>query len=258
MVSHAPLRNDSFDSQESVLPTIILHKRIIRHILHHKHLLDGFDEMQIRLPPLHAAEITDRILPYQILQRLLQQRKRRLIVAAIRRQNDLRVLRQTRRRGFTPVVDGGFDDTLQVVEGGIPLHQGEHGHLVGDVQGALGVAAFGYGEAVRTQGHMVSWLSCGFFTSTGAFGWEVSHDHTQLLLGCARVRSILHVVAGGMDESVLLTYPTNPPPAPSSTLDRKCNVNNTWPSFHEGSGCMIMQLYTHRPGIPHLLALDLE
>lgn len=149
----SPSRQPPKNSQEQLLPRPNVLVRIILDLSNIKQPLGRLHEGQVGAPPPLEAEIADRVVANQILERLLQQGKRRLKVDAVGCEDDVGVLRETGGRRLAPVVDGGGYAALEVVECDVLLHQLVHWDLVRDVQrgGCVG-GGEGEGEAMRGEG----------------------------------------------------------------------------------------------------------
>jgi hypothetical protein len=90
--------------------------------------------------------------------------------------------RQACRSGRAPIVDGGFDGAFEAVEGGVAVEEGEHGALVGEVEGGFGSAAFGYREAVMGEsGSAGETFACVVYGGDhrGVAGWSVCTVHAD-------------------------------------------------------------------------------
>jgi hypothetical protein len=135
-----------------ILLRVHLPIRIVLYVPYVKPLLQTSNEMHVRPPPFLEAEVAHRILPDQICQRLQQKRECRLEVDAVRSEDDIWASDKGVWRCLAPVVDD-CADRIEIVQGDIPLHQGEHGQLVRQDERPPGVwaAAECYGEAASTN-----------------------------------------------------------------------------------------------------------
>lgn len=99
---------------------------VILDLLNQECLPDRFHEVQVGSPPLLETKITHGLAPNQILQRLLQQRKRWFEVDTIGCEDDVRVVRDSVRTCFSPVVDVSGYFTLEVIQGDVLPHEFLH------------------------------------------------------------------------------------------------------------------------------------